>query len=224
MDMLIAPDDFAAERARRLAVRLSGPRSEDLAAATVRIIGAVPAASRPEVTRALNYVAALEYPGSPLGAATYLAHVYRVTELSLAAVSENSAATAVLALLHNVMEVATISRDALAQQCGDKVAQAVDALTVDRKQQFDLAYKADYYRAIAGLGTEVRVVKACDKIDNLFTLCLNPDAAARARYIEEVRRFVAPLASTVSPILERAVIALADDAERTGHRTEATLR
>lgn len=224
MDMLISVDQFPAERARRLQVRTSGPRSEDLAAAIGRIVQAVPAMSRPEVNRALAYVAGLDYRGSILGSATYLAHVYRVTGLSLAAVPESPAKTAVLALLHNVMEVASVGRDELAEQFGEMVAEAVGALTVDRQRQFDLAYKEDYYRGIARLGTEISAVKACDKIDNLFTLCLNPDAAKRERYIQEVRRFVAPLASTVSNALERTVIALADDAERTGHLTELTQR
>jgi (p)ppGpp synthase/HD superfamily hydrolase len=222
MDMLFSLDQLPAERARRLQVRASGPRSEDLAAATAGIVEAVPAASRPAIHRALAYVAALEYRGSPLGAAIYLAHVYRVTELSLAADRESPAAIALLALLHNVMEVASVSGQELAEQFGDALAQAVGALTVDRQQQFDLAYKATYYRGIANLGSEVRVVKVCDKIDNLFTLCLNPDQAARERYIGEVRRFVAPLASTVSTGLEQTVMMLADDAERTGHWTGGT--
>lgn len=224
MDLLIPLRDFPAERARRLKVRASGPRPQDLTAAADRIVHAVSTQSRTEIRRTIDYVATLEYAGSPLGAATYLAHVYRVTELTLAAVPQSSVSAAVIALLHNVMEVASVSREELAMHFGDPVAEAVCALTVDRPKQFDPAYKQVYYSRIASLGTVVSAVKACDKIDNLLTLCLNVDPSARARYIEEVRQFVVPLASTVSPLLERTVVALADDAERTGHVKGETSR
>lgn len=222
MDRLIPDAAFAAERARRLRVRASGPSQEDLAAAIDRIAHAVPAAARTEVNRALDFVAALDYPGSTLGAETYLAHVYRVTELAIMAVPGQPATAAVLGLLHNVIEVASASHAGLEQAFGSTVAEAVETLTVDRSQQFDLGYKQAYYRRIAALGTVASAVKACDKVDNLFTLCLNPDLAARTRYIEEIRRFVVPLAGAVSPALERTVAALADDATQTGHMQELT--
>ena len=61
------------------------------------------------------------------------------------------------------------------------------------------------------------IVKALDKLDNLFVLGLNPDEAIRANYIGEIREYVIPMAERYLPTIKNYFVELADDCEALGY-------
>jgi (p)ppGpp synthase/HD superfamily hydrolase len=166
---------------------------------------------------AFDFARQLDYSHPGLDTAAYLAHPVRVASLVLRTLHPADEQAVVLALLHNVFELSTVSRDEIARRFGGPIAVAITALTVDRSQK-TREYTAGYYRALHAMPAYVRVVKILDKLDNLFVLCLNPDDGVRRAYLADIETFVLPMVGAELPQLLAYVTALVEDCRATGYR------
>jgi (p)ppGpp synthase/HD superfamily hydrolase len=154
---------------------------------------------RDAILRAFQFATELEYTHVGLSSEAYLAHPLRVAEMAIGLCDSPSVDTVIIALLHNALEMGGVDDVRLDLEFGERVARAIQILTVDRAQQWDLVYKQGYYDAINACGVGARIVKALDKFDNIFLLCLNSDAAIREAYLKEIDTHVIPMAEEVLP-------------------------
>lgn len=123
----------------------------------------------------------------------------------------------VAALVHNAIEKKILDKARLSERFGPWITEAVITLTPDREKTATEDGLRDYYASILKLDREVRVLKALDKFDNIFSLCLNPDDGVRTRYLAEIRKYVVGIVKKDCPQLAEYFEALVSDAEKLGH-------
>ncbi len=131
----------------------------------------------------------------------YLTHPIRVAAAYLHHLKQPSYEQAVLALAHNLNEVAPgmiagIEERLLPRAVQDQIA----ALTVDRVRQNDPQYLNAYFDSIAAMGPHAMLLKGLDKLDNalgcLFLECV-------AEYMEINTRYLCPRLEKFYPDLAR---------------------
>lgn len=164
----------------------------------------------------LAFAESLDYQHGRLTKEVYLAHPYRVAALSMDILQPPNVHITALALVHNVLEVVDIPDAQLAKSVGDDLVQELKALTVDRSQS-SAEYFAGYYEGLYSSTVPARVVKALDKLDNLFMLCLNPDDDVRASYLEEIDRYIIPIVRDELPYMTDYFEDLVRDCQNVGH-------
>ncbi len=161
-----------------------------------------PTGSLPEkISLALKYAFEIEYQHGTTPAQIYLNHPLRVATIlarEMRVPDENAIA---IALLHNVLEVSDLSHRQLASLMDADIADSIQILTVDRDQQNDPIYKNEYYDRIVSKSSACACVKAADKLDNIYMLCFNPSEDVRDNYLNEIDRWVIPMANRVLPAL-----------------------
>ena len=165
-----------------------------------------------DLARSFDYA----HPGQATDA--YLAHPVRVATLYLQLASAPVVNGLVAAVVHNILEVGKVDHGNLEHKIGAEVFGVLRVLTVDRARQWDPEYKAGYYAAIGRAPSYAGAIKCLDKLDNLYTLCLNPDPDVRARYLDEITRWVLPLAEASVPAAARRIAQLVRDNQLLGHR------
>jgi len=166
---------------------------------------------------AYAFARSIEYAHDGLAGDIYIAHPIRVAAMALLSRPDADADLGVVGLLHNALEVSSISRPELAAKFGDGIAEQIFNLTVDRTQQWDAQYKQWYYDRLHAGAASARIVKVLDKLDNLFLLGLNPDDSIRARYLHEIQTHVLPLAQRDLPHVLPYMIELVADCHRAGY-------
>ena len=150
------------------------------------------------VEKAYDFAKGIEYKHGGLSSGAYLAHPVRVACLALTLSTPPSVDAAELALLHNLFEVSDVTEKQVEAHFGAEIAAAIRILTVDRKRT-DPEYTKGYYAGIESALPFVGVVKALDKLDNLFLLYENPDPHIKKRYLDDIETYVIPLAEKVLP-------------------------
>lgn len=132
----------------------------------------------------------------------YLSHPIRVARIALQLQTSPSARTVALGLLHNVFEVTGIGDDELINAGYDvRMANGIRLLTIDREQQYEAGYLADFYRKIEEFGEELVLIKSVDRLDNLLAFQLIERTPRIERYIELSDQFVTPMSARLSPEL-----------------------
>ena len=154
--------------------------------------------SRNWLQKARHYSGSIKYHHLGLSSEIYAAHPLRVGAMALLTNNNPDSTAGVIALLHNVYEVTDILPKTISLEFGVAVSNAISVLTVDRGLQWDEKYKIKYYEAIENEGSSVMLVKVLDKLDNLFLIELNPSAEIRQKYLNEIYRWVLPMAEKVS--------------------------
>jgi (p)ppGpp synthase/HD superfamily hydrolase len=207
-------DSIENERLRRLRSRANN--GEESEASLKTSLSPFSGTNLAEKTwRAYEYAKSVDYEHGGLSSAAYLAHPVSVACLALKVVRPPDENAAVLALLHNLLEVSKISEHEIAQRFGNSIAVAIRQLTVDRSQSTH-EYTSRYYQALQSLPKWGRVIKVLDKLDNLFILCINPDAHIRAAYLADIEEFVLPMANADLPHLMPYLKSLVADCRRVG--------
>jgi len=74
-------------------------------------------------------------------------------------------------------------------------------LTVNRKHQWDLQYKYEYYLALNRNPQNCRIVKILDKLDNMYLLDLNDNELIKRKYLEEIEKYILPMTQADIPEL-----------------------
>lgn len=147
------------------------------------------------------YAKNMDYKHEGLSQLAYLAHPIRVATLYLELVEEPTVYGTKLGLLHNLIEVSGLSAEDIIEHVGAQIAHDVELLTVDRAQQWDQKYKQAYYEQITQASLEVQQIKVLDKLDNLYMLSLNKSDDVRERYLQEIEKWIVPLAGKCLPLL-----------------------
>lgn len=129
----------------------------------------------------------------------YIHHPLRV---ALALVEELGIYDAELicaALLHDVIEDSPTTREDIAREFGDRVAQIVWLLT--KSEDADLG---QYLAAIeAAAHTGALTVKLCDRLDNVRSLALSPNSEKKRRYVQVTEQHYLPLAARSNGYIHR---------------------
>ncbi len=172
---------------------------------------------REPVLAAFDFACAIDYSHPGRTSEAYLAHPLRVAELVMRMINPARPLDTVIALLHNVLEVSEMSSVEIGERFGAIVSQSIVALTVDRARQWDPEYKQIYYRTLREGYAGACAVKAMDKLDNIFVLCLNPDTQIRTRYLDEIDRYVVPLTIDFVPAAADYLRKLSADARMFGY-------
>lgn len=141
---------------------------------------------------ALEFAKQLKYDHPGLSPAAYLAHPLRVACLAMQIEPAVDTNTIIIALLHNALEVSNLKIGELKKRFNDNIVESILVLTVDRLREKEVTYIEAYYNKIYTLRS-ARIVKALDKLDNLFLLCLNQDENVRGNYLKEFERYVIPI-------------------------------
>lgn len=147
----------------------------------------------------------------------YMAHAVRVARYLAIWMSKVDSAPIIAALLHNGIEKGITTEAGLAKDFGIWVSSAIRHLTVDRTLMAGERGRNEYYRCLSKAPVEVQAIKIFDKFDNLLSLCVNPDAAVRERYLSEAQQYVLPMAEISMPDFSSYFSALIDDDYRVGH-------
>jgi (p)ppGpp synthase/HD superfamily hydrolase len=168
-----------------------------------------------EILRSLNFAKSQEYSHIGLSSRSYFAHPIRVAEIALRVMDPINIEVIKIALIHNILEMTSISEEDLRDAVGDEVANAISTLTVNRTL-WNEEYKINYYEKLRSM-ENASIVKVLDKLDNLFVIGLNPDEATRANYIGEIREYVIPMAERYLPTMKGYFVELADDCEALGY-------
>jgi GTP diphosphokinase / guanosine-3',5'-bis(diphosphate) 3'-diphosphatase len=114
------------------------------------------------------------------------------------------------ALLHDVIEDSPITREQVAADFGEEIAQVVWLLT----KLEDVSLPA-YLRAIEeAADTGAPLVKLCDRLDNLRFLAHSPRAEKKRRYIRTTEAFYLPLAARTNDYLHNEIQRWLDEARK----------
>lgn len=140
----------------------------------------------------------------------YFTHPVRVAKLALQFYDGNDIYMVLkLALVHNLIEVSGICQNELRAILGNELYKAVENLTIDRAARWEFQYLNDYYNNLEKSCIEIKLIKVCDKIDNMFLLEDNPCMDVKKLYLQEISDYVTPLAECVSEKLANYIKDLA---------------
>lgn len=126
----------------------------------------------------------------------YVNHPIRVAKLSLmwlGLIKEKNSDLVIAALIHNVLEKNIISLEILSSEYSHWVYDTIVTLTVDRSKEEDQNYITKYYNELEKKDKYTQMLKVFDKLDNIYSLCLNPDDEIRSKYLQEVKKYIAPI-------------------------------
>ncbi|HMW33825.1 MAG TPA: HD domain-containing protein [bacterium] len=132
--------------------------------------------------------------------APYIIHPIRVASILLHELSVTSADMICSALLHDVIEDCGITENEIKNNFNESVASMVRTLT--KNPNLSNA-KRVYFEAIMQAEDHIRLVKLCDRLDNLRSLRLIRNKAKTTRYIKETEGQYLPIAAEISPYLFR---------------------
>ena len=111
-----------------------------------------------------KFAQSLNYKHGAISKKVYLAHIYRMTELSLYLDPSIQTRTAEISLIHNILEVVPEIESTVKEKFGEDTAHILSTLTVDRSKQKSEEYKKEYYMGISKLCQAGRTVKILDKL------------------------------------------------------------
>ena len=147
----------------------------------------------------LKKILKLPFPNINVNLYSYHAHLVRVAMLTLKLYPNFSTESVVPSLIHNIIETTNIDEDTLSKIFSKDDVEFVKILTVDRSQQHLEKYLQTYYNRILNQKVWLQTIKLVDKMDNMFTLCLNPSETKRTEYLNHIKKYIIPLAKKCSP-------------------------
>ncbi len=169
------------------------------------------------ITKGLNFAKQMEYEHPGQTKEVYLAHPFRVSCIYKDIVNPNKLDGIMLGILHNIYEVTATDNKFCNKYFSKNICDAISILTIDRSLQNNKEYLEIYYKKIAESEDFVGQIKALDKLDNLFLLCLNPSKSVRLNYINEIEKFVLPIVKMHMPYLFDYYISVVADVKITGY-------
>ena len=168
--------------------------------------------------RNLKNVLTIKYKNISISKEAYVALISRVTMLTLRIKPNYSLQSIVPALIHNIYETSKLSDKELLKLFSKEALNTVKILTVNRKKQHREEYLNDYYKNIHRQPEWVGLIKILDKLDNMFTLCLNPDQKKRELYLLHINKFIMPLVEKITPEMVTYFKGLINDCETVGYQ------
>ena len=154
-----------------------------------------------EIRKALSYAESLTSsdPHHPSMKA-YFAHPLRVATFVLRLSAWPSPETVAMGLVHNVFEISDLDEtDLVNAGFSRRLAEGIRLLTIDRSRQYDEDYLTTFYRDIETFGSDLALVKCCDRLDNLLVFDLIERNEKLSLYLNLSERFVVPMAARLAP-------------------------
>jgi (p)ppGpp synthase/HD superfamily hydrolase len=181
-------------------LRLDGRNKPDPHAYALwgKVLSSVTSDKKDELNKAFNFSKSITYKHAGLSSEIYFPHVLRVAALSCMFSNYSDYKVGVIGLLHNALEVTSLTDEDLKNNFSNEISDAIKLLTVDRALQCDAKYKKNYYQQLLNGPEAIRLVKVIDKLDNIFLLHLNPDVVVKRRYRKEIYDYVLPMAKQFS--------------------------
>jgi (p)ppGpp synthase/HD superfamily hydrolase len=162
--------------------------------------------SKSEISKILNtlkFALAQTYGENPINK-YYVNHPIRVAKLSLMwldLIKEKNFDLIILALIHNALEKNIIPLETLRSEYSQWVYNSIITLTVNRSKENDPGYIKQYYYKLQKTDKYTQMLKVFDKLDNIYSLCLNPDDEIRSKYLQEIRDYIVPIINQHANIL-----------------------
>jgi (p)ppGpp synthase/HD superfamily hydrolase len=139
------------------------------------------------------------------GGEPYIIHPLRVANHYLVVNPSASESEVATAILHDVLEDnSALTRARLAEIMGDEIAAAVDILSKKTSEKFLSA--EEYKIGIINASPFVRIIKLCDRLDNLISLRSCPDSQKRHRYLTRTEAYYEAIAKDTDPTLFRVIL------------------
>ena len=156
-----------------------------------------------KILNTLNFALAQTYGENPINK-YYVNHPIRVAKLSLMwlnLIKEKNFDLIILALIHNALEKNIIPLETLRSEYSQWVYNSIITLTVNRSKENDPDYIKQYYYKLQKTDKYTQMLKVFDKLDNIYSLCLNPDDEIRSKYLQEIRDYIVPIINQHANIL-----------------------
>lgn len=197
---MIIPKSIKEERLNRLIVRkyFNPKYNDDLIEFLKNNVNDI---NKPNVLKTIEYIKNTNFTHPGLNSLEYIVHPLRITAIISQIDHDIDIDVLNIALLHNIFEVSEVTEKEFSLLYSSNVLNALKVLKVDRSLENDISYKKKYYDDIISLSSWVSIVKAIDKFDNLFLLCLNPSHIIRTSYLNEIENFILPMVKNYIPNL-----------------------
>ena len=219
MNSKILFDNIKIERNRRLNGLLNvDPHSEYLWNKVLKLVESND--DKTTLLKAYDFAKKIDYKHDGMSSDIYFAHPKRVASYSFLDTQRNNIDVAIIGLIHNVFELTDYSEQFIENLFGKNIKDQIINLTVDRNLQYDFEYKKSYYSRIVRGPLESRIVKIFDKVDNLFTLSLNPDDYIREKYLKEIEDYILPMAKNDLPLVHDYIISQVKFNRKIGYLTK----
>jgi (p)ppGpp synthase/HD superfamily hydrolase len=157
--------------------------------------------NKKEIVKTIDFINNITFTHPGLNSLEYIVHPLRIAKIIYQLENKVDIETLTIALLHNIFEVSEITDEDFLLSYNNDMMSALKTLKVNRLLENNLEYKKEYYKAITSYSKGVAIVKAIDKFDNLFLLCLNANNEIRESYLQEVERFIYPIVEKYIPTL-----------------------
>ncbi len=152
------------------------------------------------IRKALDF-ASLAHQGQTRDEGTpYIVHPLRISNILMNELAMMKSDLVCSALLHDVVEDCDVSWKELRNNFNETVSDMVKILTKDTSLQ---NYKKIYFENILNSPDDVKIIKLCDRLDNLRSLRLSNNKSKILRYVAETERKFLPLAQAIQPYLFR---------------------
>lgn len=130
----------------------------------------------------------------------YIMHPLRVANILMDEVAAMKSDIICTALLHDVIEDCGITLKELKNNFNESIAQMVKILTKDPSIE---NHKRVYVETIMNSNDPVKLVKVCDRLDNLRSLRFSTNKAKMRRYINETEKKYVPMAEITNNYIFR---------------------
>lgn len=152
------------------------------------------------IQKALDFATLAHNGQKRLEGSPYVTHPIRVASVILHEIAVMKCDVICAALLHDVIEDCSITLRELRNNFNDRIAQMVKTLSVDPRLE---NAKAVYYQGIVHADEDVRLLKLCDRLDNLRSMRFQDNKTRIRRYTRETEKKYLPLAEELHPYLHR---------------------
>jgi len=105
----------------------------------------------------------------------------------------------VAAIIHNFIEKNVLNFEQIEDSYGRWVAETLRTITVNREEEKQAGWAKNYYEELYKLDKYGQILKAFDKFDNIYALCINPNNDIRAKYIAEIEKYIKPVIAAFAP-------------------------
>ena len=105
----------------------------------------------------------------------------------------------VAAIIHNVIEKNILNFEQIQDSYGTWIAETIKTITVNREAEKQAGWANKYYIELYKLDKYGQILKAFDKFDNIYALCINPNNEIREKYIAEIKKYIRPIIADFAP-------------------------
>ena len=174
-----------------------------------------------EILYTLDFALVQTYGENPINK-YYVNHPIRVAKLSLMwlnSIKEKNFNLIIAALIHNALEKDIIPLEKLRSEYSQSVYNSITILTLDRSKEHDPDYIKKYYNELQKTDKYTQMLKVFDKLDNIYSLCLNPNGEVRSKYLQEIRDYIVPIINHHASFLSSYFNELINSKETTQHKS-----